>query len=311
MGPRDLPEERRRFVVFDGGPRLPLLHSCGRNAARRQRRSVFSVSFGAGVMRQGKFRGLVYSLAALFIFSCIRHAFFVDAHLWNLGIEGSIALGFAMTFTAFDEIEKGQTTLKEIAKNKDQIIRNLEEDLAKERQEKVGEMALQNNRLMDLQKEFGEKESELSSIQILSDVLRKTTAEATEARDRASVEEAEKEKLLIAKTAEIDELKQNFAHAQEIGAVAMRDLKASLEEKHRLSAEIRSLEEKLAKSVEEARGSREKLCERRHSPERDRVGSAGCRAAKRASLGPTEREKRGGRRFAKTLADAAAALSGA
>ena len=138
---------------------------------------VFLAMLGMVLCIRGRMRGFLYSMMLLILGALVKHAFFLDFHLWQLGIEATVAVGFALTAAAVDLIHKKETTLIDQASRREKTIRNLEEDLAKARQELLeGQIAFQD-RLSEIQKQLDESLSESSSFQILNDVLRKTSAQ--------------------------------------------------------------------------------------------------------------------------------------
>ena len=148
--------------------------------------------FGIGLIglilcSKARIRGLVYSLFLLLIGSLIKHSFFIEDHLWELGLEVSMAIGYAMTAAAAEMAKQIQTNL--IGKNESQAqtIHNLEEDLAKVRQDAQDEQIQLRDRIVVLQKECDDFQSTVSSNQILNDVLRKNTAQMIQERDEIAL----------------------------------------------------------------------------------------------------------------------------
>lgn len=124
-----------------------------------------------------QFRGALYALVFLALTAVIRHAFFIsDGHILQLGIEGSLACGFFITGLSFDEktffidsllkqIETGQAT-----------IENIEEERVKAQELTTAQQIAYQEKIAHLQKELEELQSDHSSILILNEVLRKTSA---------------------------------------------------------------------------------------------------------------------------------------
>ncbi len=129
-------------------------------------------------------RGAGYSLIVLLVGALVKHAFFVENHFWQLGVEISLAMGFAMTAIVTESMKNAQRSLLAHGASKDQTIRNLEEELVAVRSAAQQEVAAWNDRLAAVQKEREEAASELACVQVLNDVVRKTCAQALQESEK-------------------------------------------------------------------------------------------------------------------------------
>lgn len=121
-------------------------------------------------------RGCVYSLILLGLSACFKHAFFTSDHLWQLGIEGSLALAFFITALAFEQAGTFIDSLHSQIETRKAALENIEEDLSKLQQEFQTTQIGFQEKVSGLQKELEDLQTEHSTILILNEVLRKTTA---------------------------------------------------------------------------------------------------------------------------------------
>jgi len=117
-----------------------------------------------------KFKGLVLSLITLVIYSFYEQINLEDEHLWNLGLQISIALGLIIATYGFDEI-KNYLCLHENIKNQDFL--KLQNEL-KEKKEQLDstEKNLEEN-LIILKKELDKKSQKLQQISQENENLKK------------------------------------------------------------------------------------------------------------------------------------------
>ena len=209
-------------------------------------------------------RGLVYTLLLLLISSLIKHCFFLERHLWQLGIEFSVAMGFALTAAAAELMRRKDTKLVAKIESQAKTVRNLEEDLGKTRQDALDEQIVLRNRIADLQNESDDFLSEISSLQILNDVLRKTATQTSlereeiakkfqesDFRNAALVQEIakkvqESDFRNAALMQEIDEIKIESARLQTEAVFHLSKLNQSRSEIQEITAKNSSLLERLA-----------------------------------------------------------------
>lgn len=133
-------------------------------------------------------RGCVYALISLGIAALVRHAFVSSQHLWELGLEASLGCAFLITALAFEKGSLFIQSLTDQIETRGAALQNTEEDLAKEREAALSTQLSLQEKIDSLQKELEEMQSEHSSLFILNEVLRKTSARHLE-ENRKVVEE--------------------------------------------------------------------------------------------------------------------------
>jgi len=176
---------------------------------------IFAIA-GTFFCMKARMRGWVYSALLLFLWALIKHAFFIESHhLWQMGIEASMLVGFAMSSAAMEQIRCKEMNLAAQIDSKESTIRNLEEDLAKTRQEALEGQVTLRDRLSELQKEFDENRSEISSLQVLNDVLRKTTAQTNQEREEIAQKFIEKDCQAFSFAEKFEKQKIEIAQLQE------------------------------------------------------------------------------------------------
>lgn len=127
-----------------------------------------------------RMRGLFYSLALLGLGALAKHLFFLDAHLWQMGIETSMALGFVICTLSSEQLHAREgTALLKIESQKSALSRLVEEASQSEREAALEKAALQG-RLDGLQREFDLLQEEISTLRILNDVVRKSSLKQEE-----------------------------------------------------------------------------------------------------------------------------------
>ena len=67
---------------------------------------------GTVLCMKGRMRGWVYSALFLFAGALVKHAFFIEGHhLWQMGIEASMLIGFAISAAAMDQVRSKEKNL--------------------------------------------------------------------------------------------------------------------------------------------------------------------------------------------------------
>lgn len=121
-------------------------------------------------------RGCCYALLLLGLISIARHAFFTTNHLWALGIEGSLGLSLFITALASEQGGAWIRSLESQIETRKSALENLEEEFIKARETAQELQIAFQEKVAYLQKELEETQAEHSSILVLNEVLRKTTA---------------------------------------------------------------------------------------------------------------------------------------
>ncbi len=137
---------------------------------------LFTAAIGLILCACWQLRGCCYSFLLLGVGAVIRHGFFVSDHLWQLGLEGSLACAFLITALAFEQKNILVESLESQIGTGKAALKNLEEELAKTQETSQEQQIIFQEKVAGLQKEFEDLQTEHSSILILNEVLRKTTA---------------------------------------------------------------------------------------------------------------------------------------
>ncbi|MBF8262686.1 MAG: hypothetical protein HW387_351 [Parachlamydiales bacterium] len=207
---------------------------------------VFAM-LGMVLCMRGRMRGLVYSLIFFAMGVLIKHLFFIDRHLWQLALEGSMAIGFAMTALAVEMIDKKEKMLLTQIDSAKLTVRNLEEDLEKARQDAIDEQIVLQDRLAAIQKDFEDSQSDASAFQILNDVLRKSSAQSNQEREEIAVKLIEKDQQSRILSSQVEQMKEESHRFSEMIAEREFDLNRLQEQMHDLLSQQNVLNERLAK----------------------------------------------------------------
>ncbi len=137
---------------------------------------LFVAAVGFFLSARMQIRGCCYAFVILGITAAIKHTFLVTDHLWLLGIEGSLACAFFITALGFEQGALWIGSLQSQMETRNAALENLEEEHAKMQQAAQEQQIAFQEKVATLQKELEEIQIEHSSILILNEVLRKTTA---------------------------------------------------------------------------------------------------------------------------------------
>ena len=123
-----------------------------------------------------RMRGFAYSLVLLGLAAFCNHGFLTPDHFWQFGIEVSLACSFWITALAQEERAHANHSFHSQFEASVSTTRYLEEELNKCQEEKTTTQMAADVKLNSLQNKLEEVEKDHSSILILNEVLRKTTA---------------------------------------------------------------------------------------------------------------------------------------
>jgi chromosome segregation ATPase len=170
-----------------------------------------------------KLRGCVYSLILLGLAAVVKHAFVVSDHLWQLGLEGSLACAFFMTAWAFEQGASWIQSLQSQMLIREAAVDNLEEELAKTKESTQEQQILFQEKVAAVQKELEDLQTEYSSILILNEVLRKTTARHTQENETltAKVLELYKDKEML--KADYEECQKDLARLKNDDSLVLQN----------------------------------------------------------------------------------------
>ncbi len=148
---------------------------------------LFLAAAGLFLSARYRMRGCAYSLILLGVSAVVKHAFITTDHLWELGLEGSLASAFFLIAFAFEQGASSLESLEAELETGKKALSNLEEELAKAEERGQEQQLAYQEKVSTLQKELEELETDHSSILILNEVLRKTTARHTQENEALSV----------------------------------------------------------------------------------------------------------------------------
>jgi hypothetical protein len=138
---------------------------------------ILVVLLGFFLSSKGGLRGWGYACGCLGLVSIFNHLQLEGAHVWQLGLE--VSIGFSLLLVALGE-EQGKgfvSTLEGRLGIREQTIRDLEAEAVKFQGELAQSQLETSEKLAELRLCLDESEQELSSIQILNEVLRKNMAQ--------------------------------------------------------------------------------------------------------------------------------------
>lgn len=154
--------------------------------------------------------GFFSSLILLLLASLGEHYYFQKGHLWLLGIQGSYAIAFFITALNAEGHTHFVKNLFSQMEMRDASILNLEEEFSKSRETMSEALMRSQEKAESLQKLVEETSQEHSSLLVLNDVLRKTTARKLEENDLLHTEFAALQNLLVSLQNEKDALQKEL-----------------------------------------------------------------------------------------------------
>jgi hypothetical protein len=144
-----------------------------------------------------RYTGLFISLVILFASVMIKHTIILSNHLWQFGLESSIALGITITCISFEKISSFIDDLEEKRKKLSKKLSSAEDELNKE---EVHYSQLKNeyqNKIDSLIAKMEEKEAELSSVTNLFNSIKNTSQQEFLERKSLVNENIEKTKQIV------------------------------------------------------------------------------------------------------------------
>ncbi len=172
-----------------------------------------------------KSKGFVYSLVLLGLGSIVKHCLIPSGHLQELGWESSLALSFFIFTLVFEESEAVAEALSAQINSGKASLKNLEEELEKEREASVANQIAAQDKIGLLQKELEEISSEHSSILILNEVLRKTAARQSQETEKLSdVSQSQMHQIAVLQT-ELNDCKKEVSRIKASDALAIENQK--------------------------------------------------------------------------------------
>ncbi|MBX9744953.1 MAG: hypothetical protein K2X08_07075 [Chlamydiales bacterium] len=123
-----------------------------------------------------KMRGCIYAVGMLALVSAVQHGWLLQEHLLSIGLEGALACSFLIVALASAQRCSALRALQETLVAGQSAIGHLEQNIAALMSSSQAQQVGLQEKIAQLQKDQGEMESELSSIVILNEVLRKNSA---------------------------------------------------------------------------------------------------------------------------------------
>jgi hypothetical protein len=204
-----------------------------------------------------KIRGCVYTMIVLAVFAFVRHGWFIDQHLWNLGLEGSLACGFVITALAADQRFSLLQSIHNLSEAQGATIGHLEQNVAMLMGASQAQQISLQEKIEEKQKELEDVQSELSSILILNEVLRKNSASQLQESVQMAEILLDRDRRIGYLLAEREELSQTLEHLRDESRLTqeneqlLHELNASrvdLEQIRCMSETIAHLTEQLAEN---------------------------------------------------------------
>lgn len=174
-------------------------------------------------------KGCIYAILLLAAFSAARHSSILGGHVVYFGIEGSLACSFLIMALAIEQRFSKLKCLNEQATAQSLTIGNLEQNIAKLIESSQAEQIALAERAATKEKELEDIQSELSSVLVLNEVLRKTTAaQLKESRERAEAL-IDRERKIAFLTSERDQLESQLETFRSESSVIQEHEKVSQE----------------------------------------------------------------------------------
>ncbi|HEX2582706.1 MAG TPA: hypothetical protein VHL30_01170 [Chlamydiales bacterium] len=149
---------------------------------------LFVAIFGLFLTAKWKIRGCIAALLLLAFSAGAKHVLFPEHHAWQAGLESSIGIALFISALIFEESSKWALAKQSELERNEKTILFLEEDLSQQKEEAAKESAAALEKLANLRLQLEELESQISTLQVLNDVLRKTTAKSIEEKEEAIAE---------------------------------------------------------------------------------------------------------------------------
>ena len=159
-----------------------------------------------------KKEGLWASLSMLLIAAIFKHMQISSSHFWQIGLEGSIALGFVITALGFEYLSEMVLSFEEGRRTLLQNLSVVEEELKKEEKYYQGKIKELEESIDNLHLTATQKEEKNASYSSLIEALRKNENQNLSDRSQFFDEALEKEKKISSLNVHIDELKEKLLH---------------------------------------------------------------------------------------------------
>jgi chromosome segregation ATPase len=207
-------------------------------------------------------QGIFWALGLLAVYGIIRHGYLSENHLWDAGLEVSCACAFYAASLGFGHRARHLDALKGQIAASTETHRHLEEEARLAREEALQEKLSLQEKMGALQKECEEAHSELSTLSVLNEVLRKQAASHIAEKERLVEELTEREREIAGLRAENEGLGTQLARIEsqeplvEENRLLLKELNAARVDK----AQTQQVNETLAQwHAKEAKAAQEAL----------------------------------------------------
>ncbi len=146
---------------------------------------LFVAIFGLFLTAKWKIRGCVAALLLLAFSAGAKHVLFPENHAWQAGLEGSIGIALFISALVFEGNSKWAFAKQSELERNEKTILFLEDDLRQQKELAVKESAAALEKLANLRLQLEELESQVFTLQVLNDVLRKTAAKSIQEKEEA------------------------------------------------------------------------------------------------------------------------------
>lgn len=199
---------------------IPVLMLAGRYHPLLNFDLLIIAGFGLILCATRQMRGCLIALGLLVLSALIKHCCIDAHHLFQVCLECSLAFSLLITALISQEAVGSAELLQEQMTRKAETIQFLEEDIVKQREKGAEETALHQKKLLENQEQIEELQKELSALQILNEVLRKSTAQALVNSEKMSSELKSSECRTGLALEEIDSLQKELSRVSNTSDLA-------------------------------------------------------------------------------------------
>ncbi len=128
-------------------------------------------------------RGCAYALLFLAMAALFTHSYGAVSHATQFGLEGSLAFALLIAGQSFEEGSSLLHSLSQRIGAGQQTIENLEDEIGRHKELSSQELVGANSKIEVLSRDLEELRSEYSALQVLNEVLRKSSAKSAEEKE--------------------------------------------------------------------------------------------------------------------------------
>lgn len=210
--------------------------------------------FGTLLIWKDLRKGWIFATALWLISIAFKHLQLEEGHLWQFGLEFSVALGCLLTYLCLKESAQKVHAID--SERQDQLDRTLflEETFIQKQKQLESEKGLLEDRFSLLKKELAESEQKLHSLEQLTDALRYSLEEKEHVKEQDQYTKTEKDRTISQLQFEVVDLKEKLKALDDIDSIRANNQKLLKEvNQYRVSAYqsellVKGLQEQLEKS---------------------------------------------------------------